>query len=141
MGLARELAVRIAALGYADLPEEAIYWGKIAILDTLGVALAGALEDGPRILDDVLGLPDSGPSLVLGTSRRASALDAALINGTAAHALDFDNTAASLGGSIRRRSSASTRRRPSARSRTPTARCRAARSKPSSACNTASPAR
>jgi 2-methylcitrate dehydratase PrpD len=100
MGLARELAVRITALEYSDLPEEAIYWGKIAVLDTIGVTLAGALEDGPRILDEVLGLPDSGPSLVFGTSRRASALDAALVNGTAAHALDFDNTAASLGGHV-----------------------------------------
>jgi 2-methylcitrate dehydratase PrpD len=100
MGLARELAVRITALNYDDLPEEAIHWGKVAILDTIGVALAGAFEDGPRILDEVLGLPASGPSLVFGTARRASPLDAALVNGTAAHALDFDNTAASLGGHV-----------------------------------------
>ena len=100
MGLARELAARITSMKYDDLPEEALYWGKIAILDTIGVTLAGALEEGPRILDEVLGLPAGGPSLVFGTRRRASALDAALVNGTAAHALDFDNTAASLGGHV-----------------------------------------
>jgi 2-methylcitrate dehydratase PrpD len=100
MGLARELAARITAMTYDGLPEEALYWGKIAILDTIGVTLAGALEDGPRILDDVLGTPAAGPSLILGTRRRAAALDAALVNGTAAHALDFDNTAASLGGHV-----------------------------------------
>ncbi|MGZ8203451.1 MAG: MmgE/PrpD family protein [Burkholderiales bacterium] len=100
MGLARELAERITALNYADLPEQALYWGKVAIMDTVGVTLAGSLEEGPRILDEVLGLPASGPSLVFGTRRRASALDAALVNGMAAHALDFDNTAASLGGHV-----------------------------------------
>jgi 2-methylcitrate dehydratase PrpD len=100
MGLARELAARITSMRYDDLPEEALYWGKIAILDTIGVTLAGTLEEGPRILDEVLGTPAAGPSLIFGTRRRASALDAALVNGTAAHALDFDNTAASLGGHV-----------------------------------------
>lgn len=100
MGLARELAERIAAMQYADLSDEALYWGKIAVLDTIGVTLAGALEDAPRLLDDVVGLPGGGPSLIFGTKRRASALDAALINGTAAHALDFDNTASNIGGHV-----------------------------------------
>jgi 2-methylcitrate dehydratase PrpD len=100
MGLARELAARITSMNYDDLPEEALYWGKVAILDTIGVTLAGALEEGPRILDDVLGSPAGGPSLIFGTRRRAAALDAALVNGTSAHALDFDNTAASLGGHV-----------------------------------------
>jgi 2-methylcitrate dehydratase PrpD len=50
-------------------------------------------------VEEVMGLrPDSGPCLIIGTRRRASPLDAALVNGTAAHALDFDNTAKSLGG-------------------------------------------
>ena len=67
MGLARELAARITSMKYDDLPEEALYWGKVAILDTIGVTLAGALEEGPRIVDEVLGLPASGPSLIFGT--------------------------------------------------------------------------
>ena len=100
MGLARELAARITAMSYDDLPEEALYWGKIAILDTIGVTLAGALEEGPRILDEVLGQPAAVRVSSSALRRRASALDAALVNGTAAHALDFDNTAASLGGHV-----------------------------------------
>lgn len=101
MSLARQLAERITALHYEDLPPEAVYWGRIAVMDTVGVMLAGAIEAAPRILADVLGLhASSGPSLIFGTSRRASALDAALVNGTAAHALDFDNTANRMGGHV-----------------------------------------
>ena len=99
MSLARQFAERITALGYADLPPEAVYWSKVAVLDTVGVTLAGAVEAPPRILSDVLGLQaDAGPCLVLGTNLRASHLDAALVNGTASHALDFDNTSNTMAG-------------------------------------------
>ncbi len=101
MGLARQLAERVAALRYEDLPPEAVYWGKVALADTVGVALAGAHEDAPRILEEVMGLsPAAGPCLILGSNRRAGCLDAALINGTAAHVLDFDNTAFHMGGHV-----------------------------------------
>ena len=101
MSLARQLAERITALRYEDLPPEAVYGCKIAVLDTLGVALAGAVEEAPRLLEEVVGSgANSGPSLIVGTNRRASCLDAALINGTAAHVLDFDNTAANMGGHV-----------------------------------------
>jgi 2-methylcitrate dehydratase PrpD len=69
------------------------------MLDTVGVALAGAVEDAPRILEEVLGPgTQSGASLIWGTRRRARALDAALVNATAAHALDFDNTSNTMAG-------------------------------------------
>jgi 2-methylcitrate dehydratase PrpD len=99
MNVARHLAERVAALRFDDLPPQAVYWSKIAVLDTLGVALAGASEAAPRMVEDVLGLNvNGGPSLIFGSKRRAGCLDAALVNATAAHALDFDNTAAHLGG-------------------------------------------
>jgi|SRR5882672_716019 len=101
MGLARQLAERVAALRYEDFPPEAVHAGKIAVLDTLGVALAGSTEEASRIVEDVLGLEAShGPCLVLGGTRRIGPLDAALVNGVAAHALDFDNTAKSFGGHV-----------------------------------------
>jgi 2-methylcitrate dehydratase PrpD len=101
MSLAHELAARVTALRYEDFPPEAYDWGKVAVLDTLGVALAGSSEAAPRIVGEVLGLePAEGPCLLLGTARRAGPLDAALVNGTAAHALDFDNTAKSMGGHL-----------------------------------------
>src|SRR6266508_5266934 len=85
---------------YGDLSDEAVYANKIALLDTIGVTLAGCREDAPRILDEVVAPKAGGPSLIFGTDRRVSALDAAHVNGTAAHALDFDNTASNLGGHV-----------------------------------------
>ena len=99
MGIAKILAERISASRYEDLPPEAIYWCKVAVMDTVGVALAGAREPAPNVLRDVL-MPTGGPSLVYGTNQRVPCLDAAHINGTAAHALDFDNTAAHFAGHI-----------------------------------------
>lgn len=96
-GLARELGRRIAALDYDDLPDDAIHWARIGLLDTVGVTLAGAHEDAPRLAARALDTQD-GPALVLGTRRHVGVLDAALINGTASHALDFDDCNNTLGG-------------------------------------------
>ena len=101
MSLARQLAERVTALRHEDFPPEATAWGKVAVLDTLGVTLAGSGEEAPRIVEDVLELQTGeGPCLIFGASRRVRPLDAALVNGTAAHALDYDNTAKNLGGHV-----------------------------------------
>ena len=93
------IAERIAAIDFGDLPAEAVHWAKLAILDTVGVTLAGAGEDCAQILGRVLGSgAGTGNCLIFGSDRRAAPLDAALINGTAAHALDFDDVSNSLGG-------------------------------------------
>ena len=95
------IAERIAAITYADLPPQAVEWAKMAILDTVGVTLAGAGEPCAQIIERVLaGGPGNanGECLIFGTDRRTAPLDAALINGTAAHALDFDDVSNSLGG-------------------------------------------
>jgi 2-methylcitrate dehydratase PrpD len=97
MILTQEFAKRINAVRYEDLPPEAIHWAKIGILDTVGVTLAGAKEDTTRIPASVLG-SGSGPSLLFGDSKRVSALDAALVNGVASHALDFDDCNNTIGG-------------------------------------------
>jgi 2-methylcitrate dehydratase PrpD len=62
-----------------------------AVLDTVGVTLAGAAEPAARIVQRVVEQDGSGPCRVLGTPLRASAANAALANGTAAHALDYDD--------------------------------------------------
>ncbi len=98
MTLAQELAKRIGALRYEELPPEAVRWAKVGILDTLGVTLAGAGEECTRIVAGVTLHGSSGPALVFGRGTRAGALDAALVNGTAAHALDFDDMNNTLGG-------------------------------------------
>jgi 2-methylcitrate dehydratase PrpD len=96
-GFARALAARSAALQWSDLPAPALHWAKVGILDTLGVTLAGSREPAARLCALSLGLGE-GPSLLLGSSRRTGALDAALVNGTASHALDFDDCNNTMGG-------------------------------------------
>ena len=97
MSIATELAQRVSALHYEDLPPQAVHWAKVGILDTVGVTLAGCREDTARLAEKALPT-GSGPSLIFGSSRRVSSLDAALVNGAASHALDFDDCNNTLGG-------------------------------------------
>lgn len=60
--------------------------------DTVAVAVAGVTEQGSRILLDwVSSEPTSGPARVWGTELRMGPSQAALVNGTTAHALDWDD--------------------------------------------------
>ena len=61
-----------------------------AVLDTIGVMLAGASEPAARIVQNVVAA-DGGPCRVIGAAACASATNAALANGTAAHAHDYDD--------------------------------------------------
>ncbi len=97
MTIALELAKRINAVRYDALPAEAVRWAKVGILDTIGVTLAGSDDPSATIVAATLG-SGAGSSLVYGTTRRAAPLDATLINGTASHALDFDDCNNTLGG-------------------------------------------
>ncbi len=97
MSIARGLAERVAAMNYRALPPAAIHWAKVCIADTVGVMLAGNRENAPRLAAMAL-TPCGGSSLIFGSTRRVSALDAALVNGTAAHALDFDDSNHTMGG-------------------------------------------
>ncbi len=96
-GFAHALGARSAALTWADLPPSALHWAKVGIIDTLGVTLAGSREPAARLCAKSLDLGE-GPSLLLGSSLRTGALDAALVNGTASHALDFDDCNNTMGG-------------------------------------------
>ena len=75
-----------------DVPAAARGAARNAVQDTVGVALAGAGEPAARIVQRVA-QADGGPGAcsVLGTDRTAGPTHAALANGTAAHALDFDD--------------------------------------------------
>jgi 2-methylcitrate dehydratase PrpD len=97
--LATQLAERIHALRYDDITPDAHDWTASAFVDTVGCILAGINDGGPQILLKVPGIATApGPALIIGTSRRTSVLDAALVNGTASHALDYDDVAGSMGG-------------------------------------------
>jgi 2-methylcitrate dehydratase PrpD len=73
----------------AQVAGTARHQAAAAVCDTIGVILAGVVEPAARI---VRGAIDSqGCCHVLGTSRQSGAGDAALANGVAAHALDYDD--------------------------------------------------
>jgi 2-methylcitrate dehydratase PrpD len=83
----------VAKSRYEDCPEPAVDAARRAILDCLGVMLAGAGEPAARILQQVAQAEGGMPfCTVVGTGRRTGAVWAALCNGTAAHALDYDDT-------------------------------------------------
>lgn len=77
---------------YTNLPAEAIKAAKISILDTLAVTMAGAHSRAGRSAIDAFAQGESGGSAtVMGTPYTAHPAIAALVNGTFAHALDFDD--------------------------------------------------
>ena len=99
MALAHQIAERIHRLRYEDITPVSLEWTRAAFIDTVGVTLAGIVEEGPRILLQVPGIAAApGPSLIFASERRTSPLDAALVNGTASHALDYDDVSGALGG-------------------------------------------
>jgi len=62
-----------------------------AFLDTIGVTLAGVSEPASAITRAVVVGEGGDAATILGTRARGSLAGAALANGTAAHALDFDD--------------------------------------------------
>jgi len=97
MNVGERLARFVA--GTNRVPAEALLQAKRAVLDTLGVALAGSREESARSvagwLRDQGGRPEA---TVLRGSFRLPAADSALANGTAAHALDFDDVSLPMRG-------------------------------------------
>ena len=98
MSLTDHVVRFITATPAESVPPEAIGAARRALLDTAGVTLAGVPEDGPTIVRELVAGHGPGPVSILGSSQRAQLLDAALATGTAAHALDYDDTTLPLHG-------------------------------------------
>lgn len=97
--LLERLAQRVHAFETRHLTKASIAQARACILDAIGVTLAGYPELCTQILLKTPGIATApGPALIFGSARRTSALDAALINGTASHALDFDDFSGVMGG-------------------------------------------
>jgi len=85
-------------LHYEKIPRKAVETAKIALRDCLGVALAGSREEDARIAAEIARQETAREETsVIGQGFRTSALNAALANGTAAHALDFDHSFTIMG--------------------------------------------
>ncbi len=93
MGATARLAEFIVKSRWEDLPAAAIERAKRAILDSVGVMLAGSVEPPARIVQRLAEAEGGAPlCTVVGTRLRSGGVWAALANGTAGHALDFDDT-------------------------------------------------
>lgn len=99
MQATRALAERIASAEYDSLPVEAREVAKQAIMDYIGVTLAGANEPLAAILRaEAKDQGGHAQARVFGTTERVSTTQAALINGAAGHAHDYDDVHTAMSG-------------------------------------------
>jgi 2-methylcitrate dehydratase PrpD len=91
--LAQVIADYVTGFDLKNVPPEVIDRARVAFTDTVGVMLAGSRQDVSRILVDMVRLEGSAPAVsIVGQSLRASPQLAALANGVATHAMDYDLT-------------------------------------------------
>ena len=90
--LTRVLAARAAGLGADELPAPVRELARQCVLDYLGCAVAGAGDPLVRLLlDEMIEAGGPGQAGIVGHAERLPVLAAALVNGAAGHALDFDD--------------------------------------------------
>ena len=88
---------RWGRLTATDLPADVDTVARQCILDWFACAVAGSAEPLSRILREEL-VTAEGEASIVGTGQRSGARTAALVNGAASHALDYDDTHLVLGG-------------------------------------------
>lgn len=88
--LTESLSAFVAELSYEQIPAQALPIIRTGFTDCVGVMLAGRNQTAVHLLQQVLA-PACGPSTLLFSPATAAPAQAAFINGTAAHALDFDD--------------------------------------------------
>jgi 2-methylcitrate dehydratase PrpD len=94
-----KIAQFIAETRYEHIPGEAVRIAKRAILDWVGVTIAGSNEPVTRLLfEHVQRMKVVGEAGVISKGVQTSADLAAWVNGTASHALDYDDTFANESG-------------------------------------------
>jgi len=95
MGETRILAEYVNRTNFSDLPQEAIRKAKGVILDTLGCGIAGytlAKHEFHWVYDLVMEMGGAPESTIFIAGTKTSAPQAALVNGTLVHTIDFDDT-------------------------------------------------
>ena len=90
MPLTHDLGRFVAAHSFERLSQEAVEIARTGFIDTIATMIAGAQDDAPQILKKALA-PARGDATLYFTGESATAPEAAWINGTAGHALDYDD--------------------------------------------------
>jgi 2-methylcitrate dehydratase PrpD len=88
--VAETLAQKIASLTPGVLPPATLRKCEDLLIDVTGLCVTARNEDYTR--SALAGSDDDGPCTVIGHQRTLTAAGAALVNGTAAHGEDFDDT-------------------------------------------------
>jgi len=90
--LSTKFAEFACGLRFDDLSHEVVLQAKKAIVDLVGVALAGyPMEFPTMVVDYIAGLGGKPEATIIGKRKKYPAMNAALANGVCAHALDMDD--------------------------------------------------
>ena len=93
------LAERVSSADFDEMPLEAKEVAKQALMDFIGVTLAGSTEPLTRILrEEAEEQGGHAHASIIGASERTSTTQAALINGAAGHAHDYDDVHTAMSG-------------------------------------------
>jgi 2-methylcitrate dehydratase PrpD len=90
--LTSSLGTFVSNLRLSLIPSDALEVVRTGFADSVATLIAGSIEDPPKILHATLAPPPGDATLYL-VGPRVPAPEAAWINGTAAHALDYDDVA------------------------------------------------
>ncbi len=98
MDVTAKIARFATELKFDSVPAAAVQTTRTAVRDCLGVALAGSREEDAKICAAIARQENAkAETTVIGQGFKTSALNAALANGAAAHALDFDHSFTLMG--------------------------------------------
>lgn len=93
MDLGTRIAQTVCGTTYGDLSEETVLASKMAILDTIGVMLAGSGvgEGVENVIDLVDSFGGNEDCTIIGFEKKSNAPFAAMANGALAHSIDYDD--------------------------------------------------
>ncbi len=101
LNLTRTLAEQAAGRTYAALTDDQRALVRQCVLDYIAVTLAGARDNAPSaILAELAEMGGAPDATIFGRGLKLPALSAALVNGTASHALDFDDVNMTMPGHV-----------------------------------------
>ncbi len=93
MEITERVAEFVSRTAYDTLSTEVVNAAKSAIIDCLGVTLAGSKEESAMVCAEIVRQEGAiAEATIFGQGFKSSAAQAAFANGTAAHALDFDHS-------------------------------------------------
>ena len=96
MTLTQDLGRFVADISFERLPQGAADVARTGFIDCIATMIAGAGDPAPQLLRKALH-PTGGEASLYFTGERCPAPEAAWINGTAGHALDYDDVASLRG--------------------------------------------